>query len=288
MKPFARARGRRVPRQRDGHGDRHRDRDRDRDRDRASGGKRAPRHRGRRRKPVGRRPALTVTATVAGVLAVVGGVAVLRASDQGAVSAGRAGQSVRTGAAFDAQAGTAPGDLAGTPAASGGSAAARAHQALASSGATRAPAGGPAAQAQGSSPAEATSGVAQAETSEVAQVGGDADSGKEAGGPSVHTDQKAAEYFKTHWGDDRAAKRLKDIRTVGGYLRIYTDLPESAHNSSQAITLCKRGLEYLKEAGVASPVVFVQAKYGENGNPVLANILGPSDTSCRVTHPEPD
>ncbi|MER6948020.1 hypothetical protein ABT294_28685 [Nonomuraea sp. NPDC000554] len=243
-----------------------------------------------------------MTATVAGVLAVVGGVAVLRASDQGAVSAGRASQTVRTGAAFDAPAG----DLAGAPPASGGSAAARAPQAQASSEGTRAPAGGPAAQAQGSSPAEATSGVgrpaaqaqgsspaeatsgvAQAETGEVARVGGDADSGKEGSGPSVHTDQKAAEYFKTHWGDDQAAKRLKDIRTVGGYLRIYTDLPESAHNSSQAIALCKRGLEYLKESGVASPVVFVQAKYGENGNPVLANILGPSDTSCRVTHPEP-
>ncbi|MEV4106270.1 hypothetical protein [Nonomuraea sp. NPDC049695] len=110
-----------------------------------------------------------------------------------------------------------------------------------------------------------------------------------ADGPSRHTDQQAADYFRTHWGpDDAALKRLKDIRTIGGYLRIYTDLPETAGNSSQALTLCKRGLEYLRSLGVARPVVFVQAEFGENGNPVLANILGPSDTSCRVTHPEPD
>ncbi|MGV9374669.1 hypothetical protein ACWDRB_02580 [Nonomuraea sp. NPDC003707] len=113
--------------------------------------------------------------------------------------------------------------------------------------------------------------------------------GYKANGPSRHTDQQAAEYFRTHWGpDDKALKRLKDIRTVGGYLRIYTDLPETAGNSSQAITLCERGLAYLRARGVAHPVVFVQAEFGENGNPVLANILGPSDTSCRVTHPAPD
>ncbi|MFI7633464.1 hypothetical protein [Nonomuraea sp. NPDC049400] len=112
--------------------------------------------------------------------------------------------------------------------------------------------------------------------------------GYKADGPSRHTDQQAAEYFRTHWGpDDAALKRLKDVRSIGGYLRIYTDLPESADNSSQAITLCKRGLEYLRSLGVANPVVFVQAEFGENGNPVLANILGASDTSCRVTHPEP-
>ncbi|MET9241993.1 hypothetical protein [Nonomuraea sp. NPDC003709] len=113
--------------------------------------------------------------------------------------------------------------------------------------------------------------------------------GYKANGPSRHTDQQAAEYFRTHWGpDDKALKRLKDIRTVGGYLRIYTDLPETAGNSSSAITLCERGLAYLRARGVAHPVVFVQAEFGENGNPVLANILGPSDTSCRVTHPAPD
>ncbi|MEV4355902.1 hypothetical protein [Nonomuraea sp. NPDC049625] len=113
--------------------------------------------------------------------------------------------------------------------------------------------------------------------------------GYKANGPSRHTDQQAAEYFRTHWGpDDKALKRLKDIRTVGGYLRIYTDLPETAGNSSQAITLCERGLAYLRARGAANPVVFVQAEFGENGNPVLANILGPSDTSCRVTHPAPD
>jgi hypothetical protein len=113
--------------------------------------------------------------------------------------------------------------------------------------------------------------------------------GYRANGPSSHTDRQAAEYFRTNWGPgDKALKRLKDVRTIGGYLRIYTDLPETAHNSSQAITLCKRGLEYLRAAGVARPVVFVQAKFGENGNPVLANILGPSDKSCSVTHPAPD
>ncbi len=118
---------------------------------------------------------------------------------------------------------------------------------------------------------------------------GDDPSDYKADGPSTHTDQEAAEYFRTHWPpDDKAAKRLKDIRSVGGYLRIYTDLPESAGNSSQAITLCERGLQYLRESGEPNPIVFVQAKFGENGNPVLANILGSTDKTCRVTHPEPD
>ncbi|WP_443151193.1 hypothetical protein [Nonomuraea sp. KM88] len=112
--------------------------------------------------------------------------------------------------------------------------------------------------------------------------------GYRADGPSRHTDREAAEFFRTRWGaGDKALKRLKDIRTVGGYLRIYTDLPESAGNSATALTLCERGLDYLRARGVARPVVFVQAEFGENGNPVLANILGPSDTSCRVTHPAP-
>jgi hypothetical protein len=113
--------------------------------------------------------------------------------------------------------------------------------------------------------------------------------GYKANGPSRHTDRQAAAYFRTHWGpNDKALKRLKDIRTVGGYLRIYTDLPDTAYNSAHAITLCKRGLDYLRAAGVAKPVVFVQAEFGENGNPVLANILGPSDHNCRVTHPAPN
>ncbi|MEV4169723.1 hypothetical protein [Nonomuraea sp. NPDC049709] len=110
-----------------------------------------------------------------------------------------------------------------------------------------------------------------------------------ADGPSRHTDQQAAEYFRTQWGpDDKALKRLKDIRTVGGYLRIYTDLPDSADNSLTAVTLCERGLAYLHSRGVPNPVVFVHSKFGGNGNPVLANILGPGDRSCRVTHPAPN
>ncbi len=112
--------------------------------------------------------------------------------------------------------------------------------------------------------------------------------GYKADGPSRHTDQEAARYFRANWGPgDKAMKRLKDIRTVGGYLRIYTDLPETADNSLTAITLCERGLAYMHERGVADPVVFVQAEFGGNGNPVLANILGRSDRSCRVTHPAP-
>ncbi|MFI6386328.1 hypothetical protein [Nonomuraea sp. NPDC050540] len=104
-----------------------------------------------------------------------------------------------------------------------------------------------------------------------------------------HTDKKAAEHFRTRWGSgDPAVKHLKDIRTVGGYLRIYTDLPEEADNSKKALTLCERGLDYLREQGVTDPVVFVQAEFGENGNPILANILGPADTTCRVTHPDTD
>ncbi|MFC4586961.1 hypothetical protein [Sphaerisporangium corydalis] len=110
-----------------------------------------------------------------------------------------------------------------------------------------------------------------------------------ASGPSKHTDVKAVNYFKTRWVRDKAVKRITDIRTVGKYLRIYTDLPDSAHNSKPAIDLCKRGLEYLvQEVGDQHPVVFVQAHFGQNGNPVLANILGPGDGSCRLTHPAPE
>ncbi|PZG22513.1 hypothetical protein C1J01_03725 [Nonomuraea aridisoli] len=105
---------------------------------------------------------------------------------------------------------------------------------------------------------------------------------------SAHTDPQAAEFFRTTWGSrDKALKRLRDIRTVGGYLRIYTDLPDSADNSTAAIMLCERGLHYLRSRGVADPVVFVHAKAGGNGNPVLANILGPADRTCRVTRPDP-
>ncbi|MFG3436302.1 hypothetical protein ACGF0J_03570 [Nonomuraea sp. NPDC047897] len=105
---------------------------------------------------------------------------------------------------------------------------------------------------------------------------------------SQDTDHQAVEYFRTRWGSgDAAAKHVKDIRTVGGYLRIYTDLPESADDSAAALALCERGLAYLGARGTAEPVVFVQARPGENGSPVLANILGHGDTTCRVTHPDP-
>ncbi|MFI7447805.1 hypothetical protein ACIBQX_09945 [Nonomuraea sp. NPDC049714] len=114
-------------------------------------------------------------------------------------------------------------------------------------------------------------------------------SGYKADGPSKHTDRKAVAYFRDQWGAaDEATSHIKDIRTVGRYLRIYTNLPENAGNSSHAITLCERGMTYLKANGVKDPVVFVQARFGENGNPVLANILGPSDSTCRVTHPAPN
>lgn len=106
----------------------------------------------------------------------------------------------------------------------------------------------------------------------------------EASGPSKHTDKKAVAYFESR----KATKRVKDIRMVGSYLRIYTDLPESASNSKQAIKLCEAGVDYLAgELGVPSPVVFVQAEFGENGNPVLANVLGPDDPDCRLTYPSP-
>ncbi|GAA2204186.1 hypothetical protein GCM10009850_002240 [Nonomuraea monospora] len=109
-----------------------------------------------------------------------------------------------------------------------------------------------------------------------------------ADGPSRHTDHQATEYFRTNWGpNDKTLKHLKDVRSVGGYLRIYTDLPETADNSLTAIILCERGLAYLRSRGVEDPVVFVQAEFGGNGNPVLANIIGPGDRSCRVTHPAP-
>ncbi|GAA4584122.1 hypothetical protein GCM10023194_23190 [Planotetraspora phitsanulokensis] len=103
---------------------------------------------------------------------------------------------------------------------------------------------------------------------------------------SDYTDDKAVAYFRTRWRD-RTSALVRDIRTTGGYLRIYTDLPEADDDSDAAITLCERGLEYLAAAGDTSRVVFVQADLGENGNPVLANVLGPGDPDCRVTSPEP-
>ncbi|QYC43569.1 hypothetical protein Nocox_29925 [Nonomuraea coxensis DSM 45129] len=107
-------------------------------------------------------------------------------------------------------------------------------------------------------------------------------------GPSSHTDHRAMDYFRAHWSPaDRAQSRVTDIRSVGGYLRIYTNLPESAHNSRTAVVLCERGMDYLRAAGAARRVVFVHARFGGNGNPVLANILGPSDRSCTLTHPAP-
>jgi hypothetical protein len=113
-------------------------------------------------------------------------------------------------------------------------------------------------------------------------------SGYKASGPSSHTDRQAAQYFRAHWGPgDKAASHMTDIRTVGRYLRIYTNLPGSAYNSRNAITLCERGLRYLKQTGESRRIVFVQARFGENGNPVLANILGPSDGNCRVSAPNP-
>ncbi|MFI7614868.1 hypothetical protein ACIBP6_26935 [Nonomuraea terrae] len=119
-------------------------------------------------------------------------------------------------------------------------------------------------------------------------AGASASPGADGGGFSRHTDPQAAEFFRTTWGSrDKALKRLRDVRTVGGYLRIYTDLPDNADNSTAAIMLCERGLHYLRSRGVADPVVFVHAKAGGNGNPVLANILGPADRTCRVTRPDP-
>ncbi|MEO3812198.1 hypothetical protein ABGB17_24645 [Sphaerisporangium sp. B11E5] len=109
-----------------------------------------------------------------------------------------------------------------------------------------------------------------------------------ASGPSKHTDTEAVDYFKRRWTADKSVKRITDIRTVGKYLRIYTDLPASKRNSKAAIDLCKRGMEYLvQEIGDEHPVVFVQAEFGQNGNPVLANILGGGDHSCRFTSPDP-
>ncbi|GIH26859.1 hypothetical protein Aph01nite_51690 [Acrocarpospora phusangensis] len=107
-----------------------------------------------------------------------------------------------------------------------------------------------------------------------------------AAGKSKYTSESAVAYFNEHWSD-KTNGRVTDIRTTGRYLRIYTNLPESANNSKTALRLCERGLLYLASTGERDPVVFVQAEFGENGNPVLANILGRDDRDCRVTHPEP-
>ncbi|WP_344212257.1 hypothetical protein [Nonomuraea bangladeshensis] len=113
--------------------------------------------------------------------------------------------------------------------------------------------------------------------------------GYRADGPSSHTDHRAMDYFRAHWTPaDKAQSRVTDIRSVGGYLRIYTNLPESARNSRTAVVLCERGMDYLRAAGATRRVVFVHARLGGNGNPVLANIIGPSDRSCTLTHPAPE
>ena len=108
-------------------------------------------------------------------------------------------------------------------------------------------------------------------------------------GYSKYTDVAALEYFLDRWGaKDAAMKKVTDIRTVGGYLRIYTSMKETAVNSKHAVRLCERGRDYLaKERGVRHPVVFVHARTGINGNPVLANDLGQSDKDCRLTTPRP-
>ncbi|MBG0818081.1 hypothetical protein [Planomonospora sp. ID82291] len=146
--------------------------------------------------------------------------------------------------------------------------------------------GGSAEPPGGTEPVKKAESVKKAEPVKKAESAGKgADGGTaEAAGRSKHTDAGAVAYFQR----SRAAGRVKDIRLVGGYLRIYTDLPESADNSKQAIDLCETGLDYLaEEVGEDDPVVFVQAEFGENGNPVLANVLGPDDSTCRVTYPRP-
>ena len=108
-------------------------------------------------------------------------------------------------------------------------------------------------------------------------------------GYSKYTDVAAMEYFLARWGaKDGAMKKVTDIRSVGGYLRIYTTLKDNAINHRHAVTLCERGRDYLaKERGVRHPVVFVHARTGINGNPVLANDLGQGDKDCRLTTPRP-
>ncbi|MGN9844790.1 hypothetical protein ACTMTI_42340 [Nonomuraea sp. H19] len=267
-----------------------------------SGGRVAGRsRRGRRRRRTGRR--LWAGRWVVGVLALAGGAAGLLGANGTFGGAPTASESVHgPGAAGsparaepDGRASALPGRAEAGSEAGAGASAEASPGASAEVRAREAPKDVPEEDMpkETTTPAPAESdlvdGSAPPEEAVLAVPGMDDTDGYKGDGPSSHTDQRAAEYFRTHWGqDDKALKRLKDIRTVGGYLRIYTDLPETAHNSAEAIALCKRGLEYLRAAGVARPVVFVQARFGENGNPVLANILGPSDRSCRVTHPAPD
>ena len=120
----------------------------------------------------------------------------------------------------------------------------------------------------------------------------DGEAGKTAGKDVKDIDEddgEVLEYFRRRWGKgDAAMKKVTDIRILGGYLRVYTKLPDTAVNSKHAVTLCKRARDYLsKERGVRHPVVFVHAKTGLNGNPVLANDLGKSDRDCRLTTPRP-
>lgn len=121
---------------------------------------------------------------------------------------------------------------------------------------------------------------------------GDAPGRTEPGDPAsggAGRDDDPMAYFQARWDrDDAAMKKVTDIRLLGGYLRVYTKLPDTAVNHRHAVKLCKRGRDYLAtEHGVRHPVVFVHARRGLNGNPVLANDLGAADKDCRLTTPRP-
>lgn len=121
---------------------------------------------------------------------------------------------------------------------------------------------------------------------------GSADDAGKTGTDVKDTDEDDGEvlaYFRRRWGKgDAAMKKVKDIRILGGYLRVYTKLPDTAVNSKHAVKLCERARDYLaKERGVRHPVVFVHARAGLNGHPVLANDLGKGDRDCRLTTPRP-
>ena len=74
------------------------------------------------------------------------------------------------------------------------------------------------------------------------------------------------------------------------YLRIYANLPENASNSKDAITLCKRGLEYLIEQGGSQPSSLRPGEVGSKTvipssptSPALTTATAGSPTQAALT-----
>jgi len=95
---------------------------------------------------------------------------------------------------------------------------------------------------------------------------------------TTESEPAALTYFQTK--DQGVAGHVKDVRWSGQFLRVYTDYPETADNSKEALELCQWTWDYLAAHNAPGPL-FVQGTSSDNGAVVLAKKLSASD-SCRV------